>query len=589
MPKTLLLTSCGLAGLLLATAAQAQNGVALTGKVTSAQEPTMEGVLVSAKLDGSTVTTTVVSNAQGVYSFPADKLAPGHYTISTRAVGYKLDGPKAADVTAATAATADLTLNKTNALANQLSNGEWLNSLPGDDKLKAALTNCVGCHTIQRIVQSTHSADEFMQVFKRMGTYSPGSTPTHPQPLLAGGNNSDRSPMPGPIQQKMADYLASVNLSNAETAEFPLKPFARLTGRSTHVIITEYDLPRKDAQPHDVVMASDGTVWYSDFSHQFVGELDPSTGKVTDHEIPTMRPDEPKGSLALEFDPKGNLWMAGMYQAGIYKIDPKSKQVTAYPFPAEWLNPTTQASMLSAQHSDVDGKVWTNNQDTHLVYRFDTVSGKYEDLGQAVDKNGTHINGYGMPTDAQNSAYQLNFGGASIGRIDAKTKEVTIWKTPLPFSRPRRGRVDADNILWFAEYGANGIGRFDPENQRDQGMAIADAVGRALRRGQSQERRDLDRLDADRPGRAARSSRPTASPNINCRDRPISAASSSTTAARGRCSGSAAITALRSSRSSRWIDAATLSPNRHPEVAAKRPSKDARLIDFGFSRNRHHR
>ena len=112
MSKHLLLTSCSLAGLLLATAAQAQSGIALTGKVTSAQEPTMEGVLVSAKLDGSTVTTTVVSNAQGVYSFPADKLAPGHYTISTRAVGYKLDGPKAADVTAASAATADLTLTK---------------------------------------------------------------------------------------------------------------------------------------------------------------------------------------------------------------------------------------------------------------------------------------------------------------------------------------------------------------------------------------------------------------------------------------------------------------------------------------------
>ena len=94
------------------------------------------------------------------------------------------------------ATTADLKLDKTNALANQLSNGEWLNSLPGDDRIKAALTNCVGCHTLQRIVQSTHNADEFMQVFKRMGSYSPGSTPLHPQPLLPGGNNSNRSPMP---------------------------------------------------------------------------------------------------------------------------------------------------------------------------------------------------------------------------------------------------------------------------------------------------------------------------------------------------------------------------------------------------------
>src|ERR1700733_9658500 len=321
MAKHLLMTTCRRAALLLATAAQAENGAALTGKVTSAQEPVMEGVLVSAKLDGSTVTTTVVSNAQGVYSFPADKLAPGHYTISTRAVGYKLDGPKAADVTAASAATADITLAKTNALANQLSNGEWLNSLPGDDHLKAALTNCVGCHTLQRIVQSTHNADEFMQVFQRMGTYSPGSTPVHPQPLLPGGNNSDRSPMPGPIQQKMADYLAGVNLSNAETLDFPLKPFARLTGRSTHVIITEYDLPRKDAQPHDVIMTPDGTIWYSDFSHEFVGELDPATGKVTDYALPVLRPEEPKGSLDLERDPHGDLWLSGMYQAGLYKVD----------------------------------------------------------------------------------------------------------------------------------------------------------------------------------------------------------------------------------------------------------------------------
>jgi len=456
------LLATSLFGAFICASAQAQAPVALTGKVFSAQEPAMEGVLVSAKRDGSTITTTVVTNAQGVYSFPAERLTPGHYTLSIRAIGYKLDSPTAADVSASSATTADLTLAKTTALANQMSNAEWLNSLPGDDTTRLTLTNCVECHSMQRIVQSTHDADEFMQVFHRMGTYSPGSTPAHPQPVLSGGNNSFRPPIPESIQPKMANYLASINLGNAETTEFPLKPFPRLTGRSTRVIITEYDLPRREAQPHDVVMDADGMVWYSDFSHQFVGELDPKTGKVSDYEIPTLRPDEPKGSLDLEFDTKGNLWLAGMYQAGIYKIDRKTKAVTAYPFPQDWLNPTTQASMVSPQHDDVDGKVWTNNQDTHLHYRLDLASGKYEDLGKAADKSGTQINAYGMPTDLRNNVYLLNFGGTTIGRRDAATNEVTIWKTPLPFSRPRRGRVDADNILWFAEYGANGIGRFDP-------------------------------------------------------------------------------------------------------------------------------
>jgi len=51
--------------------ASAQTPAALTGQVTSAEEGAMEGVLVSAKKAGSTVTITVVSDAQGNYSFPA--------------------------------------------------------------------------------------------------------------------------------------------------------------------------------------------------------------------------------------------------------------------------------------------------------------------------------------------------------------------------------------------------------------------------------------------------------------------------------------------------------------------------------------
>src|SRR3978361_510987 len=55
---------------------QAQTAAALSGQVSSAEEGAMEGVLVSAKRDGSTITTTVVSNDKGQYSFPADRLPP---------------------------------------------------------------------------------------------------------------------------------------------------------------------------------------------------------------------------------------------------------------------------------------------------------------------------------------------------------------------------------------------------------------------------------------------------------------------------------------------------------------------------------
>ena len=462
--QNLIIAGVGLgAALLPGGRAMAQDAVALSGQVSSAEEGAMEGVLVNARRDGSSITTTVVSDDKGHYAFPAGRLAPGHYAVSIRAVGYQLDGPGSVDV--ATGTTADLKLNKTKKLASQLSNGEWLMSLPGADKQKAFLTQCVGCHTLQRIVSSTHDAAEFEQLFRRMAGYSPGSTPLHPQPLLP-GPRGERPIVAGAAAKAAAEYLASVNMSNAETWEFPLKPLARPKGRSTHVVVTEYDLPRKEAQPHDVVVDADGQVWYSDFGAQIVGTLDPKTGKATDFAIPTLKPEQPKGSLDLEFDPDGNLWLAMMYQAGVTKFDRKTRVAEAFAMPKEWQSASTQASMVSPNHMNVDGKVWTNDQESHANLRLDVATGRWENLGPAKDASGQQISGYGMPTDLDNNLYLLEFGGTSIGERNAKTGEVTIWRTPIAGSRPRRGRVDAQDRLWFAEYGGNAIALLDPSTRK---------------------------------------------------------------------------------------------------------------------------
>ncbi len=460
----LLFTSAGVFALLagLPTGALAQSAAAITGRVTSAEEGPMEGVLVSAKKQGSSMTVTVVTDAKGQYSFPADRVDAGRYALAIRAAGYDLDGPKQVDV-AAGGATADIKLVKTKNLANQLSNAEWLISAPGPDNLKANMTNCVSCHTLQRVFASAHDAEEFKQIFKRMGTYAPGSTPVHPQKLLP-GPRGDRSPMPPSQWEATSAWLASVNLNSSETLSYELLTLPRPKGAATKVIYTEYDLPRKAAQPHDVVVDRDGMVWYSDFSNQFAGVLDPKTGKATDIAIPVLKPEQPKGSLEIELEAgEKNVWLALMYQAGLARIDRITHQVAMYPYPKEWQSTSAQASMVSPQHADVDGKVWSNNQDVHTMYRLDVKTGEYENLGPSKDPRGKQISAYGMPTDLENNVYQLEFGGTSIGLRDAKTGAVTIYETPIKNSRPRRGRVDGQNRLWLAEYGGNAIGLFDPK------------------------------------------------------------------------------------------------------------------------------
>jgi streptogramin lyase len=476
----LLLTSAGVFGLLvdagLSTGALAQAAPALAGQVTSADEGPMEGVLVSARKQSSTVTVTVVTDAKGQYSFPADRLDPGHYAIAIRAVGYNLDGPTAVDI-AGGGAKADIKLAKTKNLANQLSNAEWLISAPGPDNLKANMTNCVSCHTLQRVFASAHDAEEFKQIFGRMGTYAPGSTPVHPQTLLP-GPRGDRSPMPRSQWEATSAWLASVDLNAAEALSFELQTLPRPRGAATKVIYTEYDLPRKETQPHDVIVDRDGMVWYSDFSNQYAGVLDPKTGKAIDIPIPVLKPEQPKGSLEIELEAgQKNVWLALMYQAGLARIDRITHEVTTYPYPKEWQSTSAQASMVSPQHADVDGKVWSNNQDVHTMYRLDVKSGQYEDLGPSKDLRGKQISAYGMPTDHENNVYQLEFGGTSIGLRDAKTGAVTIYDTPIKNSRPRRGRVDEQNRLWFAEYGGNAIGLFDPKTAAIKEYRLATKYG----------------------------------------------------------------------------------------------------------------
>src|SRR5260370_1238451 len=151
----------------------------------SAEEGPMEGVVVSARKDGATFTVSVVTGIVGRYSFPAAKLEPGRYRLSIRAGGYELDSPNAVDLSAAQPMTAEIKLRATKNVASQLTDAEWLASMPGPDSQKRILLGCNSCHTLQRIVRSSHDAAEFLHVFERMAGYYPGSTPRHRQGLVS--------------------------------------------------------------------------------------------------------------------------------------------------------------------------------------------------------------------------------------------------------------------------------------------------------------------------------------------------------------------------------------------------------------------
>ncbi len=466
----------------------------------------MEGVLVSAKRIGSTITVTVVSDAQGRYSFPADRLVPGEYGVRIRAAGYELEKPQTVQVPARL----DLKLVETKDISKQMSNGEWLMSMLGADEEKQALLGCTQCHTLEPIVRSHHTADEFVQIIGRMGRYAQGSTIRRPQlrPNTHGGRTTgnDMAGREGenPVRQaqtrKTAEFLSRINLSSSSTWQYPLKTLPRPSGKAARVIITGYELPRPETLPHDAAVDSAGMIWYSDFGSHYLGMLDPRSGKVVEYPIPVTKPGAPLGSLDVVIDKKGDVWMGTMYQGSLARFDRKTQKFQTWGSPKFQERDEARIAMVMPINQELDGMVWIGGDDE---YRVNIKTGEWEaiDYDAGQPKDSSHVRGlsaYGVASDSKNNFYGLNLNGTYIIKKDAESGKITPYATPTPNSGPRRGHMDSQDRLWFAEFRGNNIAMFDTSAGKFQEFhvptpwtnvydAISDATGYAWAGGMNND------------------------------------------------------------------------------------------------------
>jgi streptogramin lyase len=336
-------------------------------------------------------------------------------------------------------------------------------SMPGTDEQKSGLLNCTGCHTLERVALSTHDANEWMQVMHRMAGYGPVSQPIKPQRML------DESRAGTPQQfLKPAQYLATVNLSTADTWAYPLKTLPRPSGDSTRVIVTEYSLPGRTIEPHDVVRDKDGNVWYSDFGQSYLGKFDPKTLKLTQYPLKKFKANAPVGQLSLQFDKQGLLWFDMMYQGSLGTIDTKTGQVKYYPVPAKWNDDRVQLNFVGDRH-DVDGKVWTKDVGTQYIYRLDLASGEWERFhptDELPDAANRRYGVYQVVSDAENNLWMAEFSAGYLGKIDAKTLKVAWFKPPTANSRLRRMSALANGDIVVTEYQGNQVAVFDPKTER---------------------------------------------------------------------------------------------------------------------------
>ena len=231
--RFVLLSSLFVVGLAIFIAsAAAETGCLLSGTITSASGQKMEGVSVSVRADGKTITTTVFTNEQGEYISP--RLPDGSYKVWAQAEGFEA-GRASLQLSGATkqqdfALTA---LKSANDVGKQMTGAEWLESLPADTpqdkKMREMFSDsCTGCHTPGFPLQNRFDAKGWAAMITLMSRVDG-----------FGGYTGDKVLYPAFDRYKtdLAAYLAKVRGPNSVLQP---KLHLRPKGEATLAVVTEY-------------------------------------------------------------------------------------------------------------------------------------------------------------------------------------------------------------------------------------------------------------------------------------------------------------------------------------------------------------
>jgi streptogramin lyase len=481
----------GLALTLLVSTAGTAADVVLSGSIKSAAGDKMGGVTVSAKAEGSTITTTVFTDEAGDYYFPP--LAEGKYRVWAQALSFET---AKGEVDLAAKRKQDFVLapmTDRERQVRQLPGDLILAGLPedtADDKRMKRIfrNNCTSCHTPSYTLQ--HRFDEngwnaIIQTMKNINVYGFYRPNTPVNPVLDFH------------QKELAAYLARARGPGDGAFKITSRP--RPAGDAARVVYKEYDVPlnpdvalpsrippvngsdwsmgttsRGGSLPHDAAADLDGNLWFAAVTANktmTVGRIDAKTGELKPFKISA-----PNGNAAsahgLIRDAKGIIWFNAHVQRGaLAKVDPKTEKVEVY------IPPLGMSQIDGPVTIDYDGTggIWAGTLDG--VLRFDPVEERFTEFKSLTPKtaNGGLGSTYGIAGDRDGNVWWTQMAFDIVAKSDIKTGKSMEWK--LPPVKEEMSIVTPADLKFYDTYAPKDIGTPYPWSQGPRRIGIDRAAG----------------------------------------------------------------------------------------------------------------
>ncbi len=412
-----------------------------TGVVRIKSGDSAEGIAVQL-VAPNLVRTTVYTDAAGKFEFP--KMQAGSYTLRIatpvpfkpyRRDSVAIEGAtKFEDIVLERVAESD-NLPASPELESQLSGAEILFNVPGTAEEKATLQkNCSGCHSWQQIFRSRYDEHGWSLIVDRMMHFTGTAIAVRNRPMSA----------PDPEAALLINWLSRIRGPNAQDA--PLRVFPRPRGEATHVVVTEYELPRQLLMLHDAALDNDGTVWYTSHKTRYVGKLDPKTGIVTDYTIP-MTPGAMPGTHHQVIDKKGIVWISENWAHQLNRLDPKTGEVKQVRIESKT---PINAPSFGNFTLDSEGYVWDGR--ASRIVKMDPNTG--EVLKQwPLQANSTYDNTISYDGKYWGGSGPANWGN-TVEMLEIETGKILNLNSGDHMMTAKRGGFDPFGNTWWG--GADG-------------------------------------------------------------------------------------------------------------------------------------
>ncbi|MEM8772856.1 MAG: lyase [Pseudomonadota bacterium] len=227
---------------------------------------------------------------------------------------------------------------------------------------------------------------------------------------------------------------------------------ADLASAGDMVEIEEWTVPYENSRPRDPFAHSPTSVWFVGQRTGYLANLNVETGDMLKIDLK-----EGSGPHNLIVGSDGVVWYAGNRTALIGRYDPVSDEIEEIPMP----DPAAR-DPHTLIFDEAEENIWFTLQGANMMGRMNIETRKVDLIASQTERSRP----YGIKLAPDGSIWVALFGTSKLARINPETFELKEIELPRESARPRRLEVLADGTVWYVDYAGGLLGKYNPSSEK---------------------------------------------------------------------------------------------------------------------------